>query len=118
MCSEADIDCEVGRQMGCGSFCCHLLVRVEPDEDVPGTGAATGLLEKDADGACIHLDKENRLCRIWERRPRVCRGYHCNGDLFLQIVLRDGFTNLTNLVKAAREAYIPIETFKRIPFRK
>lgn len=118
MCSEAEIDCAIGQQLGCETFCCYLLVRVDPDEPVPGAGAASGFVEKGPDGACIHLDRENHLCGIWEQRPRVCRSYHCNGDLLLQIVLRDGFDNIVNLAKEAATAYIPRETWIRIPVRK
>lgn len=29
-----------------------------------------------SDGRCIHLDDVNR-CRIYERRPKVCRDFNC-----------------------------------------
>lgn len=113
MCKGAEIDCDAGRRLGCQTFCCYLLLRVDPDEQVPGV--ANGLVEKGPDGACIHLDRENQLCRIWAQRPRICRGYHCNDDIFLQIVLRDGFKDIVTLARAAAKAYIPRETYVRVP---
>ena len=39
----------------------------------------TGLpqLRRDADGACTYLDRETKLCSIYDRRPSVCQGFHC-----------------------------------------
>lgn len=39
----------------------------------------TGLpqLRRDADGACTYLDRETKLCSIYERRPQVCQTFHC-----------------------------------------
>jgi hypothetical protein len=56
---------------------------------------------KGPDGVCVHLDPVNSRCRIWNERPRVCREYDCRRDDLLALVLRDGFTSLTQLVKDA-----------------
>lgn len=116
--SEANVDCDAGRRLGCRTFCCHLLIRLDSDETVPGgSGDSGGILEKAADGACIHLERDTEKCGIWAQRPHVCREYHCNGDLLLQVVLREGFTSLAALVKAAATAYVPKDTYVRIPTR-
>lgn len=77
----ANVDCSKDREMGCQTFCCRLLVRLDDDERM-----ADGLnfVGKGADGFCKHLNRENHLCAIWERRSRVCRGYDCNSDFLLQ----------------------------------
>ena len=35
------------------------------------------VLTRDSDGFCTCLDKEKRLCRIYEDRPETCREFHC-----------------------------------------
>jgi hypothetical protein len=37
---------------------------------------------------------------MWQRRPSICRAYDCNTDPLLQVVLRDGFRSLRELVVA------------------
>lgn len=117
MAALGDVDCEAGRRLGCRTFCCRLLVRLDPEERQPSDDGAPskGFVDKNAYGCCVHLDPETHLCRIWERRPRVCREYDCNGDFLLQVVLREGFVSLAQLVKAAAEAYIPVETYVIVP---
>jgi len=113
----ASVDCEAGRRLGCRTFCCRLLVRLEQDErEKPdGNQLAKGFVDKDADGFCVHLDRASCRCRIWSERPRVCRAYDCNGDFLLQVALREEFDNIADLLKAAARAYIPRETFVSIP---
>lgn len=72
-------------------------------------------MEKAADGFCVNLDRETHFCRIWEQRPQVCRSYDCNGDFLLQVALRSEFKNIAELVKLAATAYIPKETYVRVP---
>lgn len=35
-------------------------------------------LRKNADGACFHLDEDNK-CSIYQNRPQVCRDFTCQG---------------------------------------
>lgn len=114
----ANVDCDAGRRMGCDTFCCRLLVRLKPHEMEPSDGktAAKGFVDKDLEtGMCVNLDPETYYCRIWQSRPEVCREYSCNTDPLLQIVLRDGFTNIADVAKKAVTAYIPKETYQKIP---
>ena len=115
---EVFLDCEEGRRLGCATFCCRLIVRLTPEErdgGVPGVEPAMNCVPKDTEGLCIHLDRETSLCRIWRERPRVCREYDCNHDLLLSVVLRNGFTSLTQLVRdAARLGRAP---GVRVPLR-
>jgi len=115
--NAASVDCDRGRELGCQSFCCSLLVRLDPDEREPSTDGrpAKGFVPKDENGKCIHHDQENGLCRIWEKRPRVCREYECNSDPLMQVVMKFGFTSLGKLFKHARDNYIPKEQHMNIP---
>lgn len=113
------VDCDKGRELGCHSFCCRLLVRLDPEEREPGQDGLPpkGYVDKDENGNCIHHDLENGLCRIWERRPRVCRQYECNTDPLLQVVVRHGFKSLGQLMKTSASAFIPKETYISIPLK-
>lgn len=116
---DADIDCDAGRRLGCRTFCCRLLVRLDPDEREAGDNglAPKGYIDKDLnDGLCIHLDRETQRCRIWARRPRVCREYHCNDDDMLQAAVRlGGFKNIVELAQAALRLSLPRECYVRVP---
>jgi hypothetical protein len=112
------LDCDEGRQMGCQSFCCRLIVRLTPEERerrVGGVAPPMGCIPKDPGGHCVHLDRQTHRCAIWEERPEVCRGYDCNGDRLLQVVLREGLQSLRQLVESRR--LIPREAYLRIPSR-
>lgn len=118
-CAVADVDCDAGRRLGCATYCCRLLVRLAPEERVADDGQTPkGFVDKDAQGYCVHLDREKQECCIWAERPRVCRAYDCNTDFLLQVVLRQGFGSLAQLVQAAAHAYIPRETFIAVPHRR
>ncbi|HEY5993137.1 MAG TPA: hypothetical protein VIU46_00895 [Gallionellaceae bacterium] len=72
-------------------------------------------LQKDADGYCRHLNREDYRCEIWDTRSRTCRSYSCNGDFLLQVAVRNPIKNIAELVKMAATAYIPKETYISIP---
>lgn len=111
------VDCDAGRRMGCATFCCRLLVRLKPHEMVPSEDgcAAKGFVDKDEKGLCVHLNREHWGCNIWQERPQICREYDCNSDFLLQIVLREGFTNIADVARKAATAYIPKENQIQIP---
>lgn len=116
-CRAVGVDCEAGRALGCGTFCCRLLVRLKPHEIVPPEDGqpAKSFVDKDEAGYCVHFDLDASLCRIWERRPEACREYDCNGDFLLQVALKEGFTDIADLAKKARTAFIPKECYVRVP---
>lgn len=74
---------------GCGK-CCHLLVELGPDDDVPEElvveHSGVRCLDQQGDGACMALDPETRLCTIYDRRPQVCRDFARGEALCRQIV--------------------------------
>lgn len=97
------LDCDTGRRLGCETFCCRLIVRLRPGERDPGAPDREdkSCVDKDPeDGLCVHLDRGSWRCRVWAQRPALCREYDCNTDPLLQIVLRDGFRSLGELVTA------------------
>jgi Fe-S-cluster containining protein len=116
----AQVDCEAGRALGCQTFCCRLLVRLDADEHeaATGSGKSPRFIEKCADGYCVHLDRETHLCRIWARRSSVCRRYDCNSDFLLQVAVRHRFKNIAELARIASCAYIPKETYIQVPYAK
>lgn len=111
------VDCEAGRQMGCATFCCRLIVRLGDEERArhPG-GPAKSCVDKDPDdGLCVHLCRDTHVCQVWDRRPRICRLYDCNRDPLLQVVLRDGFVSLAALVRAEPP---PRAAWQSVPLRE
>lgn len=114
--SDSLIDCEAGRRLGCGTYCCRLLVRLDENERQPTTDGSTpkGCIDKDPDGLCIHLDRNSHRCRNWEKRPRVCREYDCNHDPMLQAAIQRGVKNIVQLsrdclaLKLAREDWVTV----------
>jgi len=111
-----EVDCDEGRRLGCGTFCCSLIVRYAHDEVVVDeVGQRKSCVDKDpADGMCVHLDRQRFCCAIWSSRPRVCRQYDCNADPLLQIVLQDGFRSLVAAVRADP----PAGPRRRVPLRR
>ncbi len=113
--AAAILDCDEGRRLGCATFCCRLIVRLTAEERGTIAGRPSGsCLDKGPDGLCEHLDRATHRCRIWQRRPEVCRSYDCNDDPLLAVVLRDGFSTLTRLVRAPRDG----RTGRRVPKRE
>ena len=117
MICNPDVNCDAGRLLGCGTYCCRLLVRLDPDEQDPGDGTTPpkGFVDKDKDGYCIHFDRDSELCRNWKNRPRVCREYSCNGDVLLQAAIKTSFKSLPELVRNAAMLYLPKELYISVP---
>lgn len=115
---RCDVDCEEGRRRGCQTYCCRLLVRLDPDEREPTTDGSLekGFVDKAEDGYCIHFDRVHFLCAIWQNRPNVCRKYDCNNDCLLQAAVREPFKNIVELAKAAVRIFVPKECYVRIPY--
>lgn len=111
------VDCDAGRRMGCTTFCCRILVRLQPDEMVPtdDDSPPKGYVDKDFEGYCIHLDRDSGRCNNWDKRSKVCREYECNSDFLLQVVIREGFVNIADLAKASTRVFIPKETYRYVP---
>ncbi len=103
--------------MGCQTYCCRLLVRLDPDERTATDpdGTPMSFVPKAADGYCVNLDRNTHRCRSWAERSRTCRGYNCNGDFLLQVAVRNPFSNIVELIRLAATAYIPKETYVRVP---
>jgi len=99
--ADRPLDCDEGRRLGCGTYCCSLIVRLAPDEQDPGAKDqnAKHCVDKDPEtGRCIYLDSEQSCCMVYDRRPRLCREYDCRTDPLLKVVLQEGFHSLPRLV--------------------
>ncbi|MBI5496366.1 MAG: YkgJ family cysteine cluster protein [Deltaproteobacteria bacterium] len=116
--ADTYLDCEEGRRLGCATFCCRLIVRLEEHERplaAPGQPRKSCVDKDPVDGLCIHLDRTTHRCLIWEQRPAVCRTYECNTDPLLQVVLREGFSGLRALVTSRLR--VPLADWRTIPRR-
>ena len=64
----------------CQACCCKLEVILMGDDDVPAEFSETDrwggeVMKRLDDGWCAALDRKTLLCRIYARRPEVCREY-------------------------------------------
>lgn len=111
------LDCDRGREMGCQSFCCKLIVRLKDGERDPTApdNAAKRCVDKDpVSGRCIHQHPDTGRCAIWAKRPSICREYDCNDDEKLQVVLQRGFTSLMRLAGTRPDPGVP---GRRVPYK-
>lgn len=109
------VDCDAGRELGCATFCCRLLVRLQPgelDPSAPDNPAKRFVDKHPQAGLCVNLDPESQRCRVWARAPRWCAEYNCNEDPRLQSVLRHGFVSITHFARVYGEL-----TQLRVPCR-
>lgn len=115
--ADSIIDCDIGRRLGCSTFCCRLLVRLDECEREPSTDGSVpkGCIDKAPDGLCIHLDRESYRCNIWEKRPRVCREYNCNHDPMLQAAIRVGVKNIVQLSRDSLNFQVHGEECAMVP---
>ena len=115
--SDSLIDCDEGRRLGCRTFCCRLLVRLDEHEREPAVDGAIakGFVDKAADGLCVHIDRNTFRCGIWDKRPRVCREYDCNHDYLLQAAIRLGVKNIVQLSRDAQNLRLSGESCIKVP---
>jgi len=77
------IDCEK-RQPICKSVCCRLwfpLSWQDLQEKVLKWDYSRPFgIAQDEDGYCTHLDRSTQRCRVYEKRPVICRTYSCRED--------------------------------------
>lgn len=115
------IDCDAGRKLGCKSFCCRLLVRLEEherNEVDPVTQRLKGYVSKKENGRCCHQDDKSGLCTNWENRPTICRQYDCNHDPFMQTVIRSAGNNIAIWMNESVTNIIDKKDFITIPYIK
>ena len=77
--NEPDIDPTI-TCASCKACCCHLEVILMGDDDPPPAFVETDawggqVMTRLDDGWCAALDRNTMLCRIYERRPGVCRDF-------------------------------------------
>ena len=81
-------DCNTGAVVTCTSCkacCCRLEVMLMSEDDIPAHlvtedcwGGRT--MTRLDDGWCAALDRDTLRCRIYERRPAICRDYEMGGS--------------------------------------
>ncbi len=69
----------------CRACCCKLEVMLMGEDDVPPELSETDrwggqIMARLADGWCAALDRNTMRCRIYERRPTVCRDFELAGS--------------------------------------
>ena len=69
----------------CRACCCKLEVILMGDDDPPAEFIQTDrwggqVMARLDDGWCAALDRKTMLCRIYERRPGVCRDFPVGSD--------------------------------------
>ena len=68
----------------CRASCCRLEVMIMGEDEVPVEMTEVdywgGRIMARIDGWCAALDRNTMLCRIYERRPTVCRDYQVGGS--------------------------------------
>ncbi len=117
---EKIVTCERGREIGCQTYCCMLIVRLtkeEAKELYPNDPNRLSVDKNPQTGYCEFLDVNSKRCTIFERRPKVCREYTCKGDKFLQVAIKQPIESIAELSKRASKTFIPIETYIEIPER-
>ena len=78
--ADAAINCT-----SCQACCCHLEVILMGDDDPPQAFVETDawggqVMARKDDGWCAALDRDTMRCRIYERRPGVCREFEMGGS--------------------------------------
>lgn len=119
--NTALLDCDAGRKLGCKSFCCRLLVRLEKherNEIDPTTNRTKGYVDKKENGTCIHQDEKTGLCQNWGNRPKICREYDCNYDKLLQVVLVSKGESISCWMKESVSVNIEKENQQFVPYTK
>lgn len=113
------LDCDAGRKLGCKSFCCRLLVRLEEHERTetdPMTNRLKGYVDKKENGTCLHHDEKIGLCQNWENRPKICREYDCNYDKLLQVVMKSNGTSIASWMKESVSVVIEDKDQQFVPY--
>jgi len=72
----------------CKACCCRLEVILMDDDDPPAEFVATDqwggqVMRRLDDGLCAAVDRVTILCRIYDRRPGVCREFQMGGSACL-----------------------------------
>jgi Fe-S-cluster containining protein len=62
------------------------------DDDIPDDlvveHSGIRCMDQRGDGACVALDPDTKLCRIYERRPITCRNFMRGETLCLKAIAR------------------------------
>ena len=79
---EVRVDCEK-RMHICKAACCTLTYPLsiqDVNQGIRWSLARPFMNAREADGYCIHLQRDTLKCSIYEQRPAICREYSCRND--------------------------------------
>lgn len=73
----------------CKAHCCGIKGTVVQFEELPELLGMTILndvhdryeMKRECDGLCCALDRDTRLCTVYDKRPYTCRDFHCSRGL-------------------------------------
>jgi Fe-S-cluster containining protein len=78
--TDSEVDC-AGRTSLCRAVCCSFRFALTREEAESGAirydREHPFFIARDPDGYCLHHDREQGLCTIWDTRPLRCRRYTC-----------------------------------------
>lgn len=79
---EARIDCDKRIHLYRAACCAltYALSLQDIDEGIRWSLGQPFMNARGADGYCVHLQRDNLQCNIYEHRPIVCRHYDCRND--------------------------------------
>jgi len=81
--NNGDMDCQK-RLNTCKAICCKIpfaLSKQDVEERIIlWEFGRPYLIAHDADGYCVHLDRETCQCKSYEHRPVPCRGFDCKDN--------------------------------------
>jgi Fe-S-cluster containining protein len=88
--SETEADCR-NRLHICRAICCKFPFALSKQDVAEGLISwefgRPYLIAHDADGYCVHLDRETCRCTAYEHRPVPCRGFDCHDNQKWQVWL-------------------------------
>ena len=73
---ECGVDCNKGRELGCQTFCCRLLVRLEPDERAESKDGlpAPGFVDRSEEHTSELQSQMYLVCRLLLAKKVCVRG--------------------------------------------
>lgn len=96
------IDCQ-SRLHLCKARCCKLsfpLSFQDLDERIVDWDYSKPYqIRQGADGYCVHCDRINGCCNVYDHRPAVCRAYDCRNDKRIWIDFERGIPALESEIK-------------------
>lgn len=105
---EVVVDCDA-RMPVCQAVCCTLPFPLSSAEveagDIRWDLGHPYVIRHDAEGYCVHNERDGGGCTVYDKRPGVCRGYSCAGDDRIWLDFDNMVLNEEYLAKRRRPDY-------------